>query len=215
MDADKFNFDLLIRSIKELRNRELAVQLRDALSASNLGMDQAMVSEFIHELENDLEEHIARLERIRDEMTPAEREQPESMDPLRRQAVAFNAQCDVEEIDGLCEAFGRAREMLGNVGTDGKVKLDIKLLFTNLGGIVGLDIGGDAAGDGSAPLDNVTGQSMPPFLHKLLQGGLKARTPRHDRGSSEDALDGPDFEAMFDTSRTSEPKNRLPRDFRK
>ncbi|MCC6572233.1 MAG: hypothetical protein IT462_00450 [Planctomycetes bacterium] len=214
--TDKFTLDLLIKSIKDLRNRELADQLRGALAQANLGLDKDAVAELIHELEHDLEEHITRLERMQAAMTPEEREQPEHMDLLRKQAVAYASQTDLEEIETLCEAFARAREMMVNLTENGKVQFDVKLLFNNLGGIVGLDIGRRA--EGETPADN--GQPMPQFLQRLLQNGLKNRAPKRDEVASkpapfEDTLNGPSFEDMFDTRQVATPKNRLPRDFRK
>ena len=203
--ADNFNLDILIKSIKDLRNMELARQLREALRTQDLsGMDTGLISELVEELENDLEEHISRLERICAVLTPDERLRPESMNHARQQEVAWQSKCDLDEVQGVCEAFARARELLGSMGPGERQNLDLRVLLTNLGGVMGLE----------AVKETPQGlQFTPEFLQKLMQKGLAAHKPvAPARKQPSRELD--DFEALFDLDKPVQPKNRLPKDFR-
>ncbi|CAG0971196.1 hypothetical protein PLCT2_01360 [Planctomycetaceae bacterium] len=200
--ADNFNLDILIKSIKDLRNMELARQLREALRTQDLnGMDTGLISELVEELENDLEEHISRLERICAVLTAEERLRPESMNHARQQEVAWQSKCDLDEVQGVCEAFARARELLGTMGSSERQNLDLRVLLSNLGGVMGLE----------AVKETPQGlQFTPEFLQKLMQKGLTGPKPARKQPSKE--LD--DFEALFDLDKPVQPKNRLPKDFR-
>lgn len=200
--ADNFNLDILIKSIKDLRNMELARQLREALRTQDLnGMDTGLISELVEELENDLEEHISRLERICAVLTAEERLRPESMNHARQQEVAWQSKCDLDEVQGVCEAFARARELLGTRGSSERQNLDLRVLLSNLGGVMGLE----------AVKETPQGlQFTPEFLQKLMQKGLTGPKPARKQPSKE--LD--DFEALFDLDKPVQPKNRLPKDFR-
>ncbi|MBP9891556.1 MAG: hypothetical protein KBG84_06580 [Planctomycetes bacterium] len=200
--ADNFNLDILIKSIKDLRNMELARQLREALRTQDLnGMDTGLISELVEELENDLEEHISRLERICAVLTAEERLRPESMNHARQQEVAWQSKCDLDEVQGVCEAFARARELLGTMGSSERQNLDLRVLLSNLGGVMGLE----------AVKETPQGlQFTPEFLQKLMQKGLTGPKPARKQPSRE--LD--DFEALFDLDKPVQPKNRLPKDFR-
>jgi Signal peptide binding domain len=203
--ADNFNLDILIKSIKDLRNMELARQLREALRTQDLsGMDTGLISELVEELENDLEEHISRLERICAVLTADERLRPESMNHARQQEVAWQSKCDLDEVQGVCEAFARARELLGTMGAAERQNLDLRVLLTNLGGVMGLE----------AVKETPQGlQFTPEFLQKLMQKGLAANKPAASaRKQTSRELD--EFEALFDLDKPVQPKNRLPKDFR-
>lgn len=201
MGADNFNLETLIRSIKELRNMELAQQLREALRTQELGtMDASLISEMVEEIENDLEEHISRLERIYGVLTEEERARPETMTPARQQEVAWQSKCDLDEVQGLCEAFARAREILGTLGGERRM-IDLRLLLTNMGGVMGVD----------AVQDTPNGiQFNPEFLKRLVQkGALPARSDK-----PKPRADLAEFEAQFDMDAPAQPKNRLPKDWR-
>ncbi len=202
--ADNFNLDVLIKSIKDLRNMELAQHLREALRTQDLnGMDASLISELVEELENDIEEHISRLERICAVLTPEERLRPESMNSLRQQEVAWQAKCDLDEVAGVCEAFARAREILGSMGSGERQSLDLRVLFSNLGGVMGVDAVKDS-GEGL--------QFTPEFLQKLLQKGMAAQRAQAKKKSAGSELS--DFESQFDLEKPAQPKNRLPKDWR-
>lgn len=208
MSADNFSLEVLIRSIKELRNVELARHLRDALRTQDLGMDAGIISDLIEELENDIEEHIARLERICGVLTPSERQQPESMNHERQQEVAWQAKCDLDEVESLCEAFAKAREILGSMGGAERQNLDLRVLFSNMGGMFGID--------GEAVKDSGEGVAFTPqFLQKLLQKGLASqRADASRKVSGNDPSDLTAFEAQFEMDSPAVPKNRLPKDWR-
>jgi hypothetical protein len=202
--ADNFNLDVLIKSIKDLRNMELAQHLREALRTQDLnGMDAGLISELVEELENDIEEHISRLERICAVLTPEERQKPESMNHTRQQEVAWQSKCDLDEVQGVCEAFARARELLNSMGTNERQNLDLRVLFSNLGGVMGIDAVKDS-GEGL--------QFTPEFLQKLLQKGMAAQRAEAKKKTLGNDLT--DFEAQFDLDKPAAPKNRLPKDWK-
>ncbi len=202
--ADNFNLDILIKSIKDLRNMELARQLREVLRTQDLGgMDTGLISELVEELENDLEEHISRLERICAVLTAEERLRPESMNHARQQEVAWQSKCDPDEVQGVCEAFARARELLGSMGTGERQNLDLRVLLTNLGGVMGLE----------AVKETPQGlQFTPEFLQKLMQKGMAG--PKAGVPARKPNKELADFEAQFDLEQPAQPKNRLPKDWR-
>lgn len=199
MDAEDFNLDMLINSMKELRQMQMNDQVKQALQDAKLKLDPGMLDEFIHELENDIEEHIERLERISEILVEDERNHPETMTELRRQEVAFKSGCDLEEVDSLCEAFNRAREILAGLKNRGGGLIDVKLLFSNLPGLTGLDLG--------------EGSKSSSLLRGLLDGSI------HTPGQTQADLDklterNDEFEALFDLGRTEAPRNRLPKDWK-
>lgn len=197
MNANEFNLNMLINSMKELRELQLNDQVREALEGAEVKLAPEVVDRMIEELETDIEEHIERLERISDVMAPDERAHPEQLETTRRQEVAFQSGCDLEEIESLCEAFSRAREILAGLKEQGGGVLDVKLLFGNLPGFGGIQFGeGDPA--------------------SLLQGFVDGKL---DRPTATDNLDNvvqdnDEFEDLFDLDETRKPKNRLPRDWR-
>lgn len=197
---DNFSLDVLIKSIKDLRNMELARHLREALKTQEFGADSGLISELVEELENDIEEHIARLERIGAVLTPEERQSPEKLSHLRQQEVAWQAKCDLDEVQSLCEAFARAREIMGNLGAAERQNMDLRAMFGNLGSVLGLDA--------QSFKDNGDGMVFSPqFLQKLLQKGLAAQ--REAARKKQDRLDD-----LFDFDTPATPRNRLPKDWR-
>ena len=195
MNADSFNLDSLITSMKELRHMQLGDQVRQALEGAKLGFDPATLSELVRELESDIGEHIERLERISGVMTPAERAQPENMENARRQEVAFKSGCDTEEVDSLCEAFSRAREILAGVKGGGLV--DLRLLFSNIPGLTGIELAPGPDG-------------VPKVPAQILEEVLGGKIPFIRRKSKSE----PPLEDLFDFSKPAIPKNRLPRDWK-
>lgn len=196
MNAEDFNLDMLINSMKELRQMQLNDQVREALEGAKLKLDPSMVNELIHELETDIEEHIDRLENISEVLTEDERAHPERLETDRRREIAFQSGCDLEEVDSLCEAFSRAREILSGLKGQGGGVLDVKLLFSNLPGIGGFQVMGEG--------------EVPEVLRGLLDGSMRPG----DEGELPDAPAGNDeFEALFDLEQTKAPKNRLPKDW--
>lgn len=195
MNADDFNLASLISSMKELRTMSLGEQVRRALEGHRLGFDANTLADLVRELETDIEEHIERLEKISGVMTVQERAQPEKMPTLRRQEVAFQAGCDLEEVDSLCDAFSRARELLAGHGSGGG-PIDLKLLFSNLPGLSGLDI--TKGSDG-----------VPKVPAQILEEVLGGKLPRLPKPAPDGSL-----EALFDLEKTSAPRNRLPKDWK-
>jgi hypothetical protein len=202
VNAEEFNLEMLISSMKELRQMQLDDQVRQALENAKLKLDPGTLDDFIHELESDIEEHIERLERISGVLAEEERAHPERMEDERRREVAFKSGCDLEEVDSLCEAFSRAREILAGLKKGGGGVIDVKLLFSNLPGLTGLpDSDGNEFGKTSS------------LLRGLLDGTI------HTRKSPEPDLDtvtarNDEFEALFELGTTNAPKNRLPKDWK-
>lgn len=198
MNADDFNLDMLISSMKELRQMQLDDQVRNALSSAKLQLDPATLDNIIHELESDIEEHIERLERISGVLNENERKSPEQMPELRRQEVAFQSGSDFEEVDSLCEAFSRAREILAGLKGQGSGMIDVKLLFSNMPGLTGLEFD-----DEGRPSN---------LLRGILDGTIQ--TPKQPEDLDNLATRNDEFEALFDLSAPSAPKNRLPKDWK-
>jgi hypothetical protein len=196
LNADGFNLESLISSMKELRHMQLGDQVRQALEGAKLGLDPAALKDLVHELESDIEEHIGRLEKISEVMTTEERRQPELMEATRRQEVAFKSGCDTEEVDSLCEAFSRAREILAGAKGHGGV-LDLKLLFSNIPGLSGIDLAPGSDGVRKVPAQ---------ILEEILGG--KFRTPPSTPDTE------PSLEELFDLEKTATPRNRLPKDWK-
>ncbi len=197
MEADDFKLSMLINSMKELRELQLNDQVREALENAQVKLNPKLVDQMIDELETDIEEHIERLERMAEVMTPDERDHPEQLEGTRRQEVAFQSGCDLEEVDSLCEAFSRAREILAGLKEQGGGVLDVKLLFGNLPGFGGIQIG---EGDPSN------------MIQGLLDGKLEVPSSTRDLDKLVQSND--EFEELFDLGETGRPRNRLPRDWK-
>ena len=202
MNAEEFNLDVLISSMKELRQMQLDNQVRQALENAKLKLDPGTLEDFIHELESDIEEHIERLERISGVLIEEERAHPERMEDMRRREVAFQSGCDLEEVDSLCEAFSRAREILAGLKKGGSGVIDVKLLFSNLPGLTGLP----------GTEDGEPGKTSS-LLRGLLDGTIHSR-PMPAPDLNELTARNDEFEALFDLEGTSAPKNRLPKDWK-
>ncbi len=195
MDAEKFTLETLISSMKDLRRMQLSDQVKEALDSAKLGVDQSSLNDLIKEIESDIEEHIERLERMHAVMTDDERAHPELLDEIRRREVAFKSGSDLEEVDSLCEAFSRAREILAGLKQKGDGIIDVKLLFSNLPGLSGLQIDGEGASQ---------------LLRGILDGTY--RPPRSE--AADVVVRAEDLEGQFDLTRTAAPKNRLPKDWK-
>lgn len=196
MNADNFNLTGLITTMKELRHMQLGDQVRQALEGARLGLDPAALAELVRELESDIEEHIDRLERLSGAMTETERAHPERMDTARRSEVAFKSGCDLEEVDSLCETFSRAREILAGGNAPGGA-IDLKLLFSNIPGLSGLDVTRGPDGVPKVPAQ---------VIEEVLGGKISGL-----RGKP--AADAP-LEELFDLEKPATPRNRLPKDWK-
>jgi hypothetical protein len=176
--------------MKELRRMSLGDQVKQALDAAKLRLDPGMMTELLRELESDIEEHIERLERISSVLSPAERAQPERLAQDRRREVAFQSGSDLEDVDSLCEAFERARQILSGLQSGSGVP-DLRVLFSNLPGFPGMN--------------SADAEEQARMLEAMLKRAAKAagRAPAPES----------DLESEFDFSRTVSPKNRLPRDW--
>lgn len=200
MSYDSFSIDVLIASMKQLRGMELGQHVHDALEGVETGLDEGALRELVEELQHDLEEHIERLERISGVLTAAEKEKPETMSVERRREVAWQSKCDPEEVDSLCEAFERARQILSRMGAGGAV--DFRLLLTNLSGLFG---------KGGEPGEEPNGAVfiVPEMFRKLMRGAK-----RTEAGKAAGRRELDEFEQLFDLEKTSAPKNRLPKDWK-
>jgi hypothetical protein len=198
VNPNDFNMEMLISSMKELRQMQLDDQVRSALEGARLKLDPNTLETLIHELESDIEEHIQRLERIAEVLKEDERKHPENIPELRRQEVAFQSGSDFEEVDSLCEAFSHARKLLA--GLKGEGGIDVKLLFSNLPGMTGLDF---------------TEEGKPAnLLRGILDGTIHTgKTGKEPKDLDALAGNNDDFEALFDLASTRAPKNRLPKDW--
>jgi len=204
VEADNFSLDALIRSMKDLKGVELGSQVRAALESAAVPFDTSTLSALVDELENDLEEHIARLETICGVLNDEERRRPETMSAERRREVAVASSCDLEEVESLCDAFSRARKILSSIAHDGEGQIDVKLLFGNLASLSGLDIG--ATDEKGEPL-----MISSNFFRKLLVHKVEERAD--DEVTELVVPEGEEFDSLFDLERTSEPRNRLPKDW--
>jgi hypothetical protein len=187
--------------MKELRQMQLGDQVRQALEGARLGLDAATLSELVRELQTDIEEHIERLEKISGAMTAPERLDPPAMDATRRQEVAFQSGCDLEEVDSICDAISRGREILAE-NADARGGIDLRLLFSKLPGITGIDIGKGPDGVPKVPSQ---------VIEELL--GARPKRPDQDRPTAPIRKDGA-LEELFDLEKTVTPKNRLPKDWK-
>ncbi|MDC1142385.1 hypothetical protein OAU50_04790 [Planctomycetota bacterium] len=208
MNPEQFNLESLIDSMKDLRDVSLADQVKQALEGASLGLDEGAIDGLVNELESDIEDQIKRLEQISDILTSDERRAPEKMPHERRMEVAFQALCDIEEVDSLCEAFRRAREVLARIAEGGTAAVDIRLLFGNLPGAGGFSLGTDENGVPMVPSQ---------IIEKLMSGDSIPFSDNDesviDTSQVEPATELDDFEAMFDLEKTDGPKNRLPKDW--
>lgn len=204
MNADNFNLETLISSMKDLRHMQLGDQVRQALEGARLGFDANTLAEIVRELESDIEEHVERLEKISGVLSADERAFPERMDNARRQEVAFSSGCDLEEVDSLCEAFSRAREILA--GTGGRPGfVDLKLLFSNLPGISGIEIERGPDGVPKVPAQ---------IIEELLGGKWPRPARKNPAQESAKPPREPELEELFDLEKPAMPKNRLPKDWK-
>lgn len=204
VDPENFNLESLIDSMKELRDVSLADQVKQALESASLGLDEGAIDGLVNELESDIEEQIKRLELISGALTSDERFAPEEMEHVRRLEVAYQAGCDIEEVDSLCEAFRRAREVLARITKNGTTAVDIKLLFGNLPGSGGFAMGVDENGVPMVPSQ---------IFEKLMNGGEFPFAESEDIDHSSENIGIDDFEDLFDLEHTDAPKNRLPKDW--
>ncbi|MEE9312835.1 MAG: hypothetical protein V3V10_10550 [Planctomycetota bacterium] len=204
VDSENFNLETLIESMKELRDVSLADQVKQALESASLGLDEGAIDGLVNELESDIKEQIKRLELISGALTSDERFAPEEMEHARRLEVAYQAGCDIEEVDSLCEAFRRAREVLARITKNGTTAVDIKLLFGNLPGSGGFAMGVDENGVPMVPSQ---------IFEKLMNGGEFPFAESEDIDHSSENIGIDDFEDLFDLEHTDGPKNRLPKDW--
>ncbi|MHC4840398.1 MAG: hypothetical protein ACYTDT_05470 [Planctomycetota bacterium] len=208
MNPEQFNLETLIDSMKDLRDVSLADQVKQALEGASLGLDEGAIDGLVNELESDIEDQIERLELISNTLSEVERHAPEQMPRDRRLEVAFKAGCDIEEVDSLCEAFRRARELLARIADGGSAAVDIKLLFGNLPGSGGFALGTDENGVPMVPSQ---------IIEKLMSGDSIPFAETEDLvvdvPSSKSDSNLVEFEALFDLEKTDGPKNRLPKDW--
>ncbi|MBX3460803.1 MAG: hypothetical protein KF696_12720 [Planctomycetes bacterium] len=197
VDADKFTLETLIKSMKDLRGMSLGEQVREAINGAKLGIDPESIADLVRELESDIEEHIDRLERMHAVMSDDERAHPELLDELRKREVAFKSGNDLEEVESLCEAFSRAREILAGLKKQGGGVIDVKLLFSNLPGLSGLQLDGEGGNE---------------LLRGILDGTYKARGTESE--VNDVIVRAEDLAGQIDLTRVAAPKNRLPKNWK-
>jgi len=121
------------------------------------------------------------------------------MAQVRRQEVAFQSGCDLEEVDSICDAISRGREILTD-NADSRGQLDLRLLFSKLPGITGIDIGKGPDG-------------VPKVPSQVLEELFGVRRATQERPTAPIKKEGA-LEELFDLEKTAAPKNRLPKDWK-
>ena len=125
MKKAQFDFDDYLESIKQMKKLGGLGNIMNMLPGLG-GMGMGKMKGLGDEQMDEAEKGMARMEAMIHSMTPAERRDPELLNPSRKHRIAKGAGVDISEVNRMIKQFNEAKKMMktfAKPGKKGKFKL--------------------------------------------------------------------------------------------
>ena len=117
----QFDYDDYLESMKQMKNMGGFGSLMNMLPGlGNMGMGKGL--NLNDEQTSQAEKNMARMEAMIYSMTPAERSNPDLLNPSRKHRIAKGAGVDIAEVNRMVKSFNEMRKMMKQFGKMGKGK---------------------------------------------------------------------------------------------
>lgn len=115
----QFDFDDFLESMKQMRNMGGLGSIMSMMPGLG-AMGGRKVKSPDDEQTAQAEKNLARMEAMIYSMTPAERSDPDLLNPSRKHRIAKGAGVDISEVNRMVKQFGEMRKLMKMVGKSGK-----------------------------------------------------------------------------------------------
>ena len=115
----QFDFDDFLESMKQMRNMGGLGSIMSMMPGLG-AMGGRKVKSPDDEQTAQAEKNLARMEAMIYSMTPAERSNPDLLNPSRKHRIAKGAGVDISEVNRMVKQFGELRKLMKMVGKSGK-----------------------------------------------------------------------------------------------
>ncbi len=115
----QFDFDDFLESMKQMRNMGGLGSIMSMMPGLG-AMGGRKVKSPDDEQTAQAEKNLARMEAMIYSMTPAERSNPDLLNPSRKHRIAKGAGVDISEVNRMVKQFGEMRKLMKMVGRSGK-----------------------------------------------------------------------------------------------
>ena len=115
----QFDFDDFLESMKQMRNMGGLGSIMSMMPGLG-AMGGRKVKSPNDEQTAQAEKNLARMEAMIYSMTPAERSNPDLLNPSRKHRIAKGAGVDISEVNRMVKQFGEMRKLMKMVGKSGK-----------------------------------------------------------------------------------------------
>lgn len=115
----QFDFDDFLESMKQMRNMGGLGSIMSMMPGLG-AMGGRKVKSPDNEQTAQAEKNLARMEAMIYSMTPAERSNPDLLNPSRKHRIAKGAGVDISEVNRMVKQFGEMRKLMKMVGKSGK-----------------------------------------------------------------------------------------------
>ena len=125
MKKAQFDFDDYLESIKQMKKLGGLGNIMNMLPGLG-GMGMGKMKGLGDEQMDEAEKGMARMEAMIHSMTPAERRDPDLLNPSRKHRIAKGAGVDISEVNRMIKQFNEAKKMMktfAKPGKKGKFKL--------------------------------------------------------------------------------------------
>lgn len=117
----QFDFDDFLESMKQMRNMGGLGSIMSMMPGLG-AMGGRKVKSPDDEQTAQAEKNLARMEAMIYSMTPAERSNPDLLNPSRKHRIAKGAGVDISEVNRMVKQFGEMRKLMKMVGKSGKIR---------------------------------------------------------------------------------------------
>ena len=118
MKKAQFDFDDYLESIKQMKNMGGFGSIMNMLPGLGGGMGK--MKGLTDDQTEQAERNMARMEAMIHSMTPAERKDPDLLNPSRKHRIARGSGVDISEVNRMIKQFNEAKKMMKMMGKAGK-----------------------------------------------------------------------------------------------
>ncbi len=120
MKKNQFDFEDYLESMKQMKNMGGLASIMGMLPGLGGMGGMGKMKGISEEQTSQAEKNMARMEAIIYSMTPAERRNPDILNPSRKHRIARGAGVDISEVNRMVKQFGEMKKLMKQFGKGGK-----------------------------------------------------------------------------------------------
>ncbi len=120
MKKNQFDFEDYLESMKQMKNMGGLASIMGMLPGLGGMVGMGKMKGISEEQTSQAEKNMARMEAIIYSMTPAERRNPDILNPSRKHRIARGAGVDISEVNRMVKQFGEMKKLMKQFGKGGK-----------------------------------------------------------------------------------------------